>query len=89
MEWLAEELTADVFYKMLEAIRAGNGWKSSFTGWLYRIAHNRIIDYYRERARRESVSIEDVVYIPDTGDSADPHKQAVEGMEATGGYPLN
>ena len=37
---LAEDLTADVFVKMLEAIRYSVSWRISFSGWLYRIAHN-------------------------------------------------
>src|SRR5512139_3043953 len=37
---LAEDLTAQVFMRMLEAIQSGRAWRTSFTGWLYRIAHN-------------------------------------------------
>jgi RNA polymerase sigma-70 factor (ECF subfamily) len=58
-ESLAEELTAEVFLKMLEAIRADKAWHSSFSGWLYRIAHNRVIDYYRQRDRQQQVELED------------------------------
>ena len=56
---IAEDLTAQVFLKMLEAIRGGKGWHSSFSGWLYRIAHNAVIDYYRQRDRKQQVDIED------------------------------
>ena len=42
---LAEDLTAQVFLKMLEAIRKQKAWHSSFSGWLYRIAHNLVVDY--------------------------------------------
>ena len=56
---LAEDLTGQVFLKMLEAIRAQKSWHSSFSGWLYRIAHNLVIDYYRRRDRRQYVSIDD------------------------------
>lgn len=56
---LAEELTAQVFLKMLEAIRADKGWHSSFASWLYRIAHNLVIDHYRARDRQRSVAIDD------------------------------
>jgi RNA polymerase sigma-70 factor (ECF subfamily) len=43
----AEDLTAQVFLKAWEAI--GNyRWEGyPFSTWLYRIAHNQIIDYYR------------------------------------------
>jgi RNA polymerase sigma-70 factor (ECF subfamily) len=60
-ESLAEDLTAQVFLKMLEAIRIDKGWHSSFSGWLYRIAHNAVIDYYRQRDRQQQVSLEDTL----------------------------
>ena len=64
---LAEDLTAQVFLKMLEAIRAGNAWHSSFSGWLFRIAHNIVIDYYRRRDRHSQVSIDDAPPLPEPG----------------------
>ncbi len=56
---LAEDLTGQVFMRMLEAIRSGRGWQTSFSGWLYRIAHNLVIDYYRRRSRASFVDIDE------------------------------
>ena len=56
---LAEDLTAQVFLKMLEAIRKEKAWNSSFSGWLYRIAHNLVIDQYRKRGKATYMSIDD------------------------------
>jgi RNA polymerase sigma-70 factor (ECF subfamily) len=43
----AEDLTAQVFLKAWEAV-AGYRWEGyPFSTWLYRIAHNQVIDYYR------------------------------------------
>ena len=56
---LAEDLTAQVFLKMLEALHGGKAWHSSFSGWLYRIAHNLVIDHYRRRDRDQQVAIDD------------------------------
>jgi RNA polymerase sigma-70 factor (ECF subfamily) len=56
---LAEDLTGQVFMRMLEAIRRQQGWKTSFSGWLYRIAHNLVIDYYRRRSRASFVDIDE------------------------------
>ncbi len=43
----AEDLTAQVFLKAWEAI-AHYKWEGyPFSTWLYRIAHNQMIDYYR------------------------------------------
>jgi RNA polymerase sigma-70 factor (ECF subfamily) len=58
---LAEDLTAQVFLKMLEAIQGGKGWHSSFSGWLYRIAHNAVIDFYRQRDRQQHTELEDAM----------------------------
>jgi RNA polymerase sigma-70 factor (ECF subfamily) len=44
---VAEDLTGDVFVRMLQAIRAGQEWHTSFRGWLYRIAHNLVVDHFR------------------------------------------
>lgn len=63
---LSEDLTDQVFLKMLEALRVNNAWKTSFSGWLYRIAHNLVIDHYRARDRQKSVSIDDIPHMPDT-----------------------
>ncbi len=56
---LAEDLTAQVFLKMLEAIRNRKAWHSSFSGWLYRIAHNLVIDHYRQRGHYVQVALDD------------------------------
>ncbi|MFQ6057389.1 MAG: sigma-70 family RNA polymerase sigma factor [Anaerolineae bacterium] len=56
---LAEDLTADVFLKMLEAVKASAAWKISLSGWLYRIAHNLVIDYFRRQPRREALPLDE------------------------------
>lgn len=58
-ETQTEDLTAQVFMKMLQAIRDRKAWHSSFSGWLYRIAHNIVIDYYRQRDRRKDIALDD------------------------------
>jgi RNA polymerase sigma-70 factor (ECF subfamily) len=46
---LAEDLTSELFVRMLKALHNGSGWRDSFIGWLYRVAHNLVVDYYRRR----------------------------------------
>nr|MBC7244352.1 sigma-70 family RNA polymerase sigma factor [Chloroflexota bacterium] len=55
---LAEDLTATVFLRMLEAIRSSRAWQTSFSGWLYRIAHNLVVDHFRT-GRRDDVPLDD------------------------------
>jgi RNA polymerase sigma-70 factor (ECF subfamily) len=52
---IAEELFQDVWLKVIAA-RAGYVPQARFTTWLYRIAHNRLVDEYRARQRRLPVS---------------------------------
>ncbi|MGB8648738.1 MAG: RNA polymerase sigma factor, partial [Anaerolineae bacterium] len=55
----AEELTGEVFVRFLENIgtfRLGaQGQTLALTGWIYRIAHNIVIDEYRRRKVRHDV----------------------------------
>ncbi len=64
---LSEDLTAQVFLKMLEAIHNERAWRSSFSGWLYRIAHNLVIDHYRTRDRQKQISLDDAPAMADMG----------------------
>ena len=43
----AEDLSSLIFTKALEKINSFNASKASFSTWLYRIARNSVIDYYR------------------------------------------
>lgn len=70
----AEDLTGQVFVRMLEAVKAGRSWQSSFSGWLYRIAHNLVIDYYRRRQRVAFVELDDGTAIQ--SHAGDPAKSA-------------
>jgi RNA polymerase sigma-70 factor (ECF subfamily) len=76
---IAEDLTAQVFLKMLESIRDRKAWHSSFSGWLYRIAHNLVIDHYRRRDRQSSIDIEET---PMASDLEDPTETAEMNMDA-------
>ena len=46
-KFLAEDLAQEVFIKMWRSIQSFNEEKGSFTSWMYRIAHNLLIDHYR------------------------------------------
>ncbi len=66
---IAEDLTGQAFMRMLEAIQSNRGWRTSFSGWLYRIAHNLVIDHYRRGHRASFVDIEDTTTLKaPTGD---------------------
>jgi len=78
---LAEDLTGQVFMRMLEAVRNGQSWRTSFSGWLYRIAHNLVIDHYRRRGRASFVDIEEVSPLSTTEGDPLRHVQARSDSE--------
>ncbi|BBI31264.1 RNA polymerase sigma factor [Cohnella abietis] len=59
---IAMDLTQEIFINMLQSLPHFDGKRASFRTWLYKIATNRIIDYYRSKAykiSRASVTLED------------------------------
>ena len=60
---LAEDLTADVFAKAIDACAVGKGVRTTMRGWLLRIAHNLVIDMYRRRDRWKQMSIDEVPHL--------------------------
>ena len=56
---LAEDLTANVFRKVLDAVLTSKAWQQSFTSWLYRIAHNAVVDHYRRNKNNESLPLDE------------------------------
>ncbi len=56
---LAEDITSETFVKAIEKFQTFMYRNISFVAWLYTIAHNLIVDYYRDKGER-NVSIEDV-----------------------------
>jgi len=55
----AEDLTQDVFIKAYEGIRNYKWRDLPFTSWLFRIAHNRVIDHVRKASREKKASLEE------------------------------
>ena len=58
-EATAQDLTEDVFVNMLESLPRYVDKGAPFVAWLYRIAHARVIDYYRRNARRPVAELTD------------------------------
>lgn len=54
----AEDITSQVFLKAWEKLHTYQAGESPFMAWLYRIAHNAVIDHYR--TKKVSISLEEV-----------------------------
>ncbi|MCJ7738894.1 MAG: RNA polymerase sigma factor [Anaerolineae bacterium] len=57
---IAQDLTAETFHRFLKALRRGTGPRDHLSGWLYRVAHNLVVDHYRSRPKEPAASLEDV-----------------------------
>jgi RNA polymerase sigma-70 factor (ECF subfamily) len=67
---VAEDLTEEIFLKAWRAIGRYT-WKGQpFSSWLYKIAHNHIVDYYRTK-RQHEVLQEEIV-----ADDGSPEEEA-------------
>ncbi len=65
----SEDLTAQVFMKAWEAIGHYHWTDRPFAAWLYRIAHNLVIDHFR--ALHETVPLEEIHAVAEQGPSPD------------------
>jgi RNA polymerase sigma-70 factor (ECF subfamily) len=63
---IAEDLTADVFLRMLHALPEYKFTGAPFGAWLFRIASHRIADFYREVKSRQTEAIPEDYPIDDT-----------------------
>jgi len=69
----AEDLTARVFQRALRHVGKFEDKGVPFSAWLYRIAHNLVANWHRDRSRRPTVPLEDNL-LPSGGG---PHPEAV------------
>ncbi|MBN1657386.1 MAG: sigma-70 family RNA polymerase sigma factor [Anaerolineae bacterium] len=49
--WAAEDLTSEVFLKLLHTIGTTTGPCTTLSGWLYRVARNLAMDWFRAQAK--------------------------------------
>lgn len=55
---VAEDLVSDTFFKALKQLQSYSSSRGRFNSWLYQIARNTVIDYYR--TKKENVPIDDI-----------------------------
>jgi RNA polymerase sigma-70 factor (ECF subfamily) len=57
----AEDMTQQVFVKAYRSIRSFK-WKGvPFSSWLFRIAHNLMVDFFRRQAKRPTVPLDELL----------------------------
>jgi RNA polymerase sigma-70 factor (ECF subfamily) len=73
----SEDLVQEVFVRMLRFRESFRGDRGGFSGWMYTLAHNVCMDYFRRGARRDHQALPDQ---EPPGDEPGPHDQAEKGQ---------
>jgi RNA polymerase sigma-70 factor (ECF subfamily) len=56
----AEDIAGEVFLKALQSLKSYKERGVPMQAWLFKIAHNLVIDYFRKRQKQKTVPIDDV-----------------------------
>ena len=75
----AEDVTAEVFIRAMNALDTYKPQRVPFVGWLLRIAHNQAVNYFKKQARRRELPLLDTINSAD-----DPAERAVRRIAAGG-----
>lgn len=65
----AEDITARVFFRALHHIKNYRDRGVPFSAWLYRIAHNLVANWHRDRSRKQEIPLNEVPTIRYKGDA--------------------
>ncbi|KTB48153.1 ECF subfamily RNA polymerase sigma factor, BldN family [Dehalogenimonas alkenigignens] len=77
----AEDLTQQVFMNALESITSYKVREVPFSAWLYRIAHNQVVDCLRKRSRRPTLELDESLPLPSEEDIAAETELKLETRE--------
>ena len=75
----AEDLTARVLQRAMNHIKNYTDRGVPFSAWLYRIAHNLVANWHRDRSRKQEIPLDDLPILPTKGDH--PEKNLVRSQE--------
>jgi len=63
----AEDMTQQVFLNAIKSISSFKWQGKPFSAWLFRIAHNQMVDYLRKQSRRVTVPLAESLVSTDDG----------------------
>lgn len=78
----AEDLTARVFQRAMNHIHNYTDRGVPFSAWLYRIAHNLVANWHRDRSRKREIPISDIPVLPAKGDHPETKLVHTEEQDA-------
>ena len=74
----AEDMTQQVFLNAIKSISSYKYQKGTpFSAWLYRIAHNQVVDYLRKKSKRATVPLEESL----ASGGSDPSSEVERSLE--------
>lgn len=76
---VAEDLTSTVFEKVLVNFGKYSSDKARFSTWIFSIARNVVIDYYRVNIKKQAIPSEELIEIP--SDDLSPEEEIEKGEE--------
>jgi RNA polymerase sigma-70 factor, ECF subfamily len=82
----AEDMTQQVFLNAIQSISSYKSKGMPFSSWLYRIAHNQIVDHLRKKYRHPTVPLDDALPVKsdDPRHDVEQKLELEEVIEATG-----
>ncbi|NOZ27438.1 MAG: sigma-70 family RNA polymerase sigma factor [Chloroflexi bacterium] len=78
----AEDLTARTFFRALDHIDRYVDRGLPFSAWLYRIAHNLVANWHRDRSRHRMISLDGLLRLSAPGSSPEHEVERNEAQEA-------
>ena len=74
---LAEDLTSEVFLKLIDALRGHNAPNYSLRGWIFRVARNVLSNHFGKMRKYPVTSLDE--WLPSSGDD-DPEVQFIRSQ---------
>jgi RNA polymerase sigma-70 factor (ECF subfamily) len=88
----AEDLTSRVFFRAFSHLRDYRQRGFPFSAWLYRIAHNLVANWHRDRTRRPTIALDEALMhslpeehpeaLAEARDASDLLKGIIAGLDA-------
>jgi RNA polymerase sigma-70 factor (ECF subfamily) len=78
----AEDLVSQTFYDALSHLKSYEPRGYPFSAWLYKIAHNNVLKWYRTHSRIQKVDLDEIAELKDTTDLVEDEtlRQEKEGI---------
>ena len=70
-----EDLTGEVFVRIIQGLKRGHGWQGSPQGWIMGIARNVVVDHYRKQEKMTEVALNEHLF---SSENSDPNRRTLQ-----------